>query len=70
MEKKMKLTSRHVYGRYVFYPDCETSQFICDLLKKTTINQDEITLAKKHGFKVETRVLTPEEVKGNKNNAK
>ena len=51
--KSIRIKSASAYGRIVYYPDCEFSRMLCEILGKKCVSQDVIAVLKKHGYQIE-----------------
>mgnify|MGYP003331215424 CR=1 FL=1 len=50
--KDIELEMREVYGKTTYYPKCETSKMVCELLGQRTITTNNIRTLKKYGYEI------------------
>lgn len=50
----MNIYLKHIiaYGNHRYYPDCELSKMLCELLNRKSLTQEQVELIEKHGYKV------------------
>lgn len=52
MERQIKLINRPSYGNDRYFPDCELSRLLCQLLGKKTLADSKIAILKAAGYVV------------------
>ena len=55
---KIKVKSRNVYSKDLFYPNCEVSRTISNIAKTKTLSMEVLTSLEKIGFNIECEIET------------
>jgi len=55
-ERELRLLKKSIYGRDLFYPDCERSEFFCRLAGSRTVSRKMIDLLRAEGFRLTYKI--------------
>jgi len=56
---KIKLYILRNYGRDFYYPDCDYSKMLCELLKQKTLTERDIKILQQNKFEIESEIIYP-----------
>jgi len=49
-EVKLKIRVDKIYGRFLLYPECDTSRLLCKIMNRTTIPLSRVDFIKDLGY--------------------